>query len=86
MKKLLIVLVAFFGLAMPASAQSFGVKLIGVLPMLTCPRALTHDALSQTVAPLATVLGNSTSMVARVVNPSKWYKRGSAGAVSPTNE
>jgi hypothetical protein len=30
MKKLLIVLVAFLGLAMPASAQSFGVKLIGV--------------------------------------------------------
>jgi hypothetical protein len=30
MKKLLIVLVAFLGLAMPASAQSFGVKLIGI--------------------------------------------------------
>ena len=30
MKKLLIVLVAFLGLAMPASAQSFGVQLIGV--------------------------------------------------------
>ena len=30
MKKLLIVLVAFLGLAMPASAQSFGVKLVGV--------------------------------------------------------
>ena len=42
------------------------VTLIGTLPKLSSPRALTHCALSQTVAPLTTVLGKAMSAVARV--------------------
>src|SRR5688572_11150860 len=69
------------GIAPPCS-----VKLIGTLPTLVCPRADTHWALNQIVAPLATVFGKRISAVERVTRPSKWYAAGSSGASGDTAE
>ena len=52
-------------------APPCSVKLIGALPMPICPRAFTQHALSQTVAPLATLLGKRICVIVRVAAPSK---------------
>ena len=58
-------------LALTGIAPPCRVKLIGTLPIPICPRALTQQALIQTVAPLATVSGNRIWTFGRVASPSK---------------
>jgi hypothetical protein len=47
----------------------WSVKQIGGLAWLVSPRALTHRALSQTVAPLATSLGKVSCVRVRLAKP-----------------
>ena len=47
-------------------------------------RGLNQNAVIQTFAPGATVLGNAISTVVRVILPSNLYTAGSVGASSPT--
>ena len=48
--------------------------------------ALTHAAVTHTVAPGGTVGGNSTVIEVRLVAPSAFHAVSSAGGASPTNE